>query len=101
MQSLPSATHLLPKQQPLSQVLPPQQLSPAPPHFAHKPSSRPLVAEHTAPAAQRSVPPVPEQHASPGPPQVEQVPVRQSRPAAHKGMLVPQQGWAAPPQPEH
>jgi hypothetical protein len=92
MQSLPSATHLLPKQQPLSQVLPAQQLSPRPPHLAHRPSPMLLVAEQTAPEVQRSVPPVPEQHTSPKPPQVVQIPVRQSRPAAHEGGLVPQQG---------
>jgi hypothetical protein len=101
MQSLLSATHLPPKQQPLLQVLPAQQLSPGPPHFAHRPSLMLLVVEQMAPEMQRSLPPVPEQHTSPKPPQVEQVPVRQSRPAAHEGVLVPQQGWLAPPHPEH
>jgi hypothetical protein len=100
MQSLPSATQRPPKQQPLLQVLPAQQLSPGPPHLAHKPSMVLEVAEQMAPATQRSAPPVAEQQASPSPPQVEQVPDRQSRPVAHEGVVVPQQGWLGPPQPE-
>lgn len=97
-QSPPSAIQWSARQHPLLQVLPAQQLSPGLPHFAHKPSVPVIAGEQMAPATQASVSAVAGQQVSPSPPQVEQAPLRQSRPVAHVGVALPQQGWFLPPQ---
>jgi hypothetical protein len=97
VQAEPSEIQVPLKQQPLAQVLPEQQISPGPPHEAHRPALE-VVLLQMVPVPQRSASVVPVQQGSPGSPQDEQTLFRQVKPLLQ---VVPQQGWPEAPQLAH